>query len=106
MDIRQQARDRFARLMRVPDIIVANVVMLMLAHPLFMAFDKATTGRVGTKAPEFQIWLVIAACVLIPTYFLLRAVVAAIISALAVRPRASPLGRPSEHLSALPQTHH
>lgn len=98
-DHRQVARDTFDRIMRVPDAIVATTVVLFLGVPFFMMLDATTTGRTQHTEIVFVTGLAIAAVVLIPVYFVLRLIIAAVIAAITV-------GRAAGHRAVQQQIHH
>jgi hypothetical protein len=82
-DHRQIARDRFARVMRVPDVIVASTVMGAVTWPLWMAFDNLTVGK--PIKPEEAVLFFITAAIVVPLYFLVRLIAAAAIAAITTR---------------------
>lgn len=88
-DHRQEARQRFARWMEVPSVILACTVGAALTWPFWAWFDNLVAGKpIDHKGAAF---LFMIAAIAIPAYLVTRVVAAAVFAAMAVR--ASAAGR-------------
>ena len=111
-DLRQQARDRFDRVMRVPDSIALMTCLFGLAMPLLFLLGGLLDGRgIRLSNSDMMLYITIKIGVLgvYALCCLFRVVAALIISAQAVRRqhRASyrrDAGRPEDRPDALAQT--
>jgi hypothetical protein len=94
MDVRQEARDRFDRVMRVPDSIAEWTALASCGLPLLMLADSVLTGWTAKESDIYLlIYVSIGAAVVYALYFATRFVAALIFAAIAVRCRGSASAR-------------
>ena len=87
MDVRQEARNKFDRVMRVPDSVFEWVMLCSLVAPPILMIEPALTGRVRATDFYLLMGLFIGGTAVAALYYATRFVAALAIAAVAVRSR-------------------